>query len=137
MVAGIEEVRHLSPGIGMRPAHEAVADHSDVHFFWHSDPPVRLYAFPSPLSGGARGGVFDAEIYPRRPRTQPLRGYPRPKRGRGFALALPQLLPPAVRVAHLDHRAEHVVPRLLPLHHGVREHAAVPADVAHALGELA
>src|SRR5687768_6365824 len=47
------------------------------------------------------------------------------------------LFAPAVRVAHLDHGAQHVVPGLLILHHGIGEHAAVPADVAHRLGELA
>src|SRR5271166_2114789 len=47
------------------------------------------------------------------------------------------LLAPAVRVAHLDHHAEDVVPRLLARHDFVREHAAVPADVTEGPGERA
>src|SRR5688572_4735638 len=49
----------------------------------------------------------------------------------------PPLLAPAVGVAHPNHRAENVVPGLLVLHHRVREHAAVPADVAHGPGQVA
>src|SRR5687768_1527102 len=46
------------------------------------------------------------------------------------------LFAPAVGVAHLDHRAQHVVPGLLILHHRIGEDAAIPADVAHFLGEI-
>src|SRR6185436_17230597 len=47
------------------------------------------------------------------------------------------LFAPTMRVAHLDHGREHVVPGLLPGHHRVGEHAAVPADMPHLLGQLA
>src|SRR5690606_14488139 len=40
----------------------------------------------------------------------------------------PALTPP-VRRANLDHHLQNVVPRLRCFQHGVREHAAVPADV--------
>src|ERR1700761_1556504 len=36
---------------------------------------------------------------------------------------------PSVRVAHRDHYTEHVVPRVLIEHYGVRKHAAIPANV--------
>src|SRR5687767_10393155 len=49
----------------------------------------------------------------------------------------PLLLAPAVRVAHANHLAQNLVPGVLAFHHGVREHAAIPADVAHRLGEVA
>ncbi len=42
-----------------------------------------------------------------------------------------------MRVADGDHRGEDVVPGLRLHHHGVGEHAAVPADVAERLGQLA
>src|SRR5579872_4433207 len=60
----------------------------------------------------------------------------------GFC-AIPESLPscflftPAMGVAYLDHGADHRVPRLLPLHHGIGEHAAVPADVPHLPGQVA
>ena len=44
---------------------------------------------------------------------------------------------PPVRVPHGDHRRQNVVPGLALHHHGVGEHAAVPADVPDALGRLA
>src|SRR5688572_18834856 len=44
---------------------------------------------------------------------------------------------PAVVLADLDHAGENVIPRLLLLHDLVREHATVPADVLHLLGDLA
>ncbi len=52
----------------------------------------------------------------------------------GFPLFL--LLFPAMGIAHCDHRGQDVVPGLSFHHHGVGEHAAVPADVADGLGKL-
>src|SRR5262245_31949257 len=46
------------------------------------------------------------------------------------------LLAPSVLIPHRDHRGQDVVPGLRPRHDSVREHAAVPADVAELLGEL-
>jgi hypothetical protein len=36
-----------------------------------------------------------------------------------------------VGVANADHGLKYIIPGLLPPHHAVREHATVPADVAH------
>src|SRR5436190_16413320 len=45
--------------------------------------------------------------------------------------------PPAVVLAHLDHRRENVVPRFLLRHDRVWEHAAVPANMLELLRDLA
>src|ERR1035441_8848862 len=47
------------------------------------------------------------------------------------------MLVPSVRVAHLNHRVEHVLPRLGLEQDGVGEHAAIPADVFDGAGGLA
>src|SRR5579885_705822 len=46
------------------------------------------------------------------------------------------LFVPPVGRAHGDHDGENVVPGLLVHHHGIGEHAAVPADVPEGAGRL-
>src|SRR5215212_2796909 len=53
------------------------------------------------------------------------------------AISRPPLCIPTVLLAHLDHRGQDVVPRLLLHHHVVGEHAAVPADVLDGAGRAA
>ena len=74
LVAAVEEIRRPPPGVRVRPAHEAVADHADVEIFrGHLFLPLRT-RIPLPLRGGAEEGAPTS----RNPHPDPL-----PARGRG------------------------------------------------------